>query len=154
MKGESTWKHRPSLPSLDCKYSSQIPEMLLTVCRYNARTHPLPFMKASNVVAPAKQTKEVPDLEEAMEEDDDEAIVEPKEEDNDEADLKKDKYIKQPKVKKPAAAGGKKAPSKKTSKKKAKDDDEDEEESEEDVKPKKAAKPRGRPAGAKGAGKK
>ena len=65
-------------------------------------------MKASNVVAPAKQTKEVPDLEEALEEDDDEAIVEPKEADDDEADLKKDKYIKQPKVEKPAAAGGKK----------------------------------------------
>jgi replication factor C subunit 1 len=126
----------------------------LTFCSYNARTHPLPFMKASNVVAPAKMTKEVPDLEEAMEEDDDEAIVEPKEEDDDETDLKKDKYIKQPKIKKPAAA--KKAAPKKASKKKAKDDDEDDEDegSEEDVKPKKAAKPRGRPAGAKGKGKK
>ncbi len=154
MKGESTWKHRPSLPSLDCKYPSQIPETQLTFCRYNARTHPLPFMKASNVVAPAKQSKEVPDLEEAMEEDDDEAIVEPKEEDDDdEVDLKKDKYIKQPKFKKPGVAGGKKAASKKASKKKAKDDDDDEE-SEEDAKPKKAAKPRGRPAGAKGTGKK
>ena len=35
---------------------------------YNARTHPLPFMKASNVVAPAKSAKVAPDLEEAFEE--------------------------------------------------------------------------------------
>jgi len=59
-------------------------------------------MKASNVVAPAKATKEAPDLEEAMEE----------------------------------------------------EDDEEDDESEEDVKPKKAAKSKGRPAGAKGKGKK
>ncbi len=37
-------------------------------CRYNSRSHPLPFMKASNVVAPAKTKKEAPDLEEAIEE--------------------------------------------------------------------------------------
>ncbi|PMD45180.1 DNA replication factor C, large subunit [Hyaloscypha variabilis F] len=127
---------------------------------YNARTHPLPFMKASNVVAPAKATKEAPDLEEAMEEEDDDVVVEPKEEDDDETDLKKDKYIKQPKVKKSAAeknpTAEKKVAPKRASKKKAKDDEDDEEddESEEDVKPKKAAKSKGRPAGAKGKGKK
>ena len=113
-------------------------------------------MKASNIVAPAKTTKEVPDLEEAMEEEDDEVAVEPKEEDDDEADLKKDKYIKQPKAKKQTAE--RKAAPKKASKTKAKNDDEDEDDeddgSEEGVKPKKAAKPRGRPAGAKGKGKK
>jgi len=49
-------------------------------------------MKASNVVAPAKVTKDVPDLEEAFEEEDDaEVAAEPRDED-DEIDLKKDKY--------------------------------------------------------------
>lgn len=86
--------------------------------RYNSRSHPVPFMKASNVVVPAKVSKEVPDLEEALEESDDaEVISEAKEDDDDEGDLTKDKYIKQPKAKK--AAAGKKAASKK---KAAKDD--------------------------------
>ncbi|KAI1000714.1 Replication factor C subunit 1 [Podosphaera aphanis] len=68
---------------------------------YNQRTHPMPFMKASNIVAPSKTIKEVPDLEEAFEEEDDgEIVAEPKQEDE-EIDFKKDKYIKQPK--KPAA---------------------------------------------------
>jgi replication factor C subunit 1 len=49
-------------------------------------------MKASNVVAPAKVTKDVPDLEEAFEEEDDgEVVAEPKE-DDEETELKKDKY--------------------------------------------------------------
>lgn len=88
-------------------------------------------MKASNVVAPAKVNKPAPDLEEAFEEEDDaEVIAEPKEDDED-VDFKKDKYIKQPKAKKPAATkkGGAK-------KKGAKDDDDNDDE--EDVKPKKA----------------
>ena len=69
---------------------------MLTYCSYNARSHPLPFMKASNVVAPAKQKKVAPDLEEAIEEEDDaELIAEPKEDDEEEIDFKKDKYIKQ-----------------------------------------------------------
>ncbi|TAQ87827.1 hypothetical protein B7494_g3860 [Chlorociboria aeruginascens] len=96
---------------------------------YNARSHPLPFMKASNVVAPAKAAKAAPDLEEAFEEEDDGEVVEVVE-DDEEVDLKKDKYIKQPKVKKPA---------KKTASKKAKGDEDDEvDDDEEDVKPKKA----------------
>ncbi|KAH7399947.1 replication factor RFC1 C terminal domain-containing protein [Cadophora sp. MPI-SDFR-AT-0126] len=116
--------------------------------QYNARTHPLPFMKASNVMAPAKATKQAPDLEEAFEEEVDEVEVTEVKDDDDETDLKKDKYIKQPKAKK---APAKKAPRKKAAKM---DDDDDEEDSEEDVKPKKGrAKPKAKPA-AKGKGKK
>jgi len=103
-------------------------------------------MKASNLVAPAKVTKDVPDLEEAFEEEDDAEIVAEPKEDDEETELKKDKYIKQPKVKKPAAP--KKASKKKTSK----DDEHDDVESEEEVKPKKG-KAKAKPA-AKGKGKK
>lgn len=84
---------------------------------YNAMSHPVPFMKASGVVAPKKATKEVPDLEDAIEASDDEAAVaEPADEDEDEIDLKKDKLIKQPKPK-----------AKRTTKKKADDEGEGEE---------------------------
>lgn len=101
--------------------------------------HPLPFIKASNVLAPKKLAKEVPDLEEAIEEADDAEVLEaPDAEEDDELDLKRDKYIKQPKAKKPA---------KKTAKAKAADDDDSEE-----------AKPKGRskakPAASKGKAKK
>lgn len=68
--------------------------------RYNSSSHPVPFMKASNVVAPRRQAKEAPDLEEAIEDEDDADVVEAPEVDDDEIDLKKDKYIKQPKAKK------------------------------------------------------
>ncbi|KAF4123839.1 replication factor C subunit 1 [Geosmithia morbida] len=77
---------------------------------YNAMSHPVPFMKGTdNVMAPKKQAKEVPDLEEAIEEEEDGEAVEAPEADDDsgEIDLKKDKYIKQPKkkpAKKPAKA--------------------------------------------------
>lgn len=95
--------------------------LLIIYIRYNAMNHPVPFMKATNVVAPKKQAKEAPDLEEAIEEEDEEIIADAEpEEDDDEIDFKKDKYIKMPK-KKPAAK--KKAA--------AKDDDDGE------VKPKK-----------------
>lgn len=77
-------------------------------CRYNAMNHPVPFMKASNVLAPKKQTKEAPDLEEAIEEEDEADVAEPADVDDDEIDLKKDKYIKQPKAKKPAKKVAKK----------------------------------------------
>lgn len=78
----------------------------------------MPFMKATNIMAPKKQAKEVPDLEEAIEEEDDEAeVVEAPDEGEDEIDFKKDKYIKQPKAKKPT---------KKAAKAAAGDDDEDE----------------------------
>lgn len=74
-------------------------------------------MKASNVAAPKKATKEVPDLEDAIEASDDEAAVaEPADEDDSEIDLRKDKLIKQPKPK-----------AKRATKKKAGEDDEDKE---------------------------
>jgi replication factor C subunit 1 len=96
---------------------------------YNQRSHPVPFMKATNVLAPKKGPKVKPDIEDAIEDSDEEEIVEDaKEEDEEEElDLKKDKYVKVPKAKK-AAAKGKKA--------KAKNDDEDDEEE----KPKKGRK--------------
>lgn len=83
-------------------------------------------MKATTgVVAPKKSAQDVPDLEEAIEEEDDGELVEAPAEDDDEIDFKKDKYIKKPKAKKA------------TKKSKAKaDDDEDED------KPK--AKPKGK----------
>ncbi|PHH82916.1 hypothetical protein CDD82_4350 [Ophiocordyceps australis] len=95
--------------------------------QYNAMNHPVPFIKASNVLAPKAQAKEAPDLEEAIEEADDAAeVVEAPEADDDELDLKKDKYIKVPKAKK--ASKKRQAP--------AAADDEDE-------------KPKGRPRGKK-----
>ena len=79
--------------------------------------HPIPFMKASNVIAPKKTARDAPDLEEAIEEEDDADVLEPAEVDeDDDIDLKKDKYIKQPKAK---------AAPKKTKKKAADDDDDD-----------------------------
>lgn len=75
---------------------------------YNQRSHPLPFMKASNVVAPKKGPKEKPDIEDAIEESDEEEVVEEAKDDDEEEelDLKKDKYVSQPKKK--AAPKGKK----------------------------------------------
>ncbi|GAB1312932.1 DNA replication factor C complex subunit Rfc1 [Madurella fahalii] len=65
---------------------------------YNAMSHPVPFMKVSNVMAPKKLGKEMPDLEEAIEEDDEGDVAEAADVDeDDELDLKADKYIKQPK---------------------------------------------------------
>ncbi|OQE81580.1 hypothetical protein PENNAL_c0040G00596 [Penicillium nalgiovense] len=97
---------------------------------YNSRSHPMPFMKASNVVAPKQAKKEKPDIEDALEGSDEEEVVEEiKNEDEEELDLKKDKYVSLPKKKKAPAKG------KKT--KKADDDvDADEE------KPKKTRKSR------------
>ena len=59
-------------------------------------SHPIPFMKASNVQAPKKAAKEAPDLEEAIEEEDEaEVVAEPSEaaDGDDDLDLKGDKYI-------------------------------------------------------------
>jgi replication factor C subunit 1 len=99
--------------------------------RYNQKSHPMPFMKASNVVAPSRAAISKPDLEEAIEESEGEEVLPDKAEDDDnDMDISKDKYIKQPK-KKPAAskAGQKKG--------KGKDESAEEESAEEDVKPKK-----------------
>jgi replication factor C subunit 1 len=100
--------------------------------KYNEQSHPLPFMKASNVVAPKKTTKDKPDLEEALEESDEgEVVDEAPDADEDETDLSKDKYIKAPKKKK-AVAGSKTGDGKGKGKrsKKAADDDKDEDEDE------------------------
>ncbi|KAK5997024.1 Replication factor C subunit 1 [Cladobotryum mycophilum] len=105
---------------------------------YNGMSHPIPFMKASNVVAPKAAAKEAPDLEEAIEEEDDAEVLDaPEPADDDEIDFKKDKYIKQPKAKKPAKKAAKAAA--------AADDDDDE-------KPKSRAKAKA--TGAKGKAKK
>ncbi|KAK5661459.1 hypothetical protein OQA88_11360 [Cercophora sp. LCS_1] len=105
---------------------------------YNSMSHPVPFMKATTVVAPKGKSKDVPDLEEAIEEEDDGEVVEAEEEVDDDVDLKTDKYIKQPKVKK--KAGPKKGA-------KAKDDDDDDEigGKASKAKAKPAARGRGRP---------
>ncbi|ETS79084.1 hypothetical protein PFICI_08937 [Pestalotiopsis fici W106-1] len=68
---------------------------------YNQKAHPIPFMKASNVgAAPKKAAKEVPDLEEAIEEEDEGDALEVADAvEDDEDDIKGDKYIKQPKAK-------------------------------------------------------
>ncbi|KAJ5604476.1 hypothetical protein N7510_009630 [Penicillium lagena] len=76
---------------------------------YNGRSHPMPFMKASSVVAPKKGPKEKPDIEDAIEESDEEEVVEEIKDEDEELDLKKDKYVSQPKKKKAAAPKGKKA---------------------------------------------
>lgn len=98
---------------------------------YNQRSHPLPFMKASNVVATKKGPKEQPDIEDAIEASDEEEAVEEAKDEEEEMDLKKDKYVSQPKKKAGGAAKGKKG-------KKAAADDEFIDDSEE--KPKKGRK--------------
>ena len=110
---------------------------------YNQMAHPLPYMKASQVVAPKKKSKERPDLEEAIDESDsgvssgeDEAVLD----DDEPLDLKKDKYVAAPKKKKAA----KKASVKGKGKVKKEDDDDDDDESEEEVKPQKSVKGKGR----------
>ncbi|SLM35889.1 chromosome transmission fidelity factor [Lasallia pustulata] len=125
---------------------------------YNQKSHPLPFMKASNVLAPKKASKERPDLEEAIDASDEgeEVVADAANEDEEEnLDLKKDKYVRAPPKK---AAPKKKAPSK--AKGKAKEDLEDEldeDESEEDVKPKKgkgSGRGKATPAAGRGRGRK
>ena len=99
---------------------------------YNAASHPMPFIKASQVQQPKKLPKERPDVEEAMEESEEEVLEEEVGKDDEdqgtlEEQLGKDKYIKKPKAKKAAKGKGK-------GKKK---DAEDEVEDEEEEKPKK-----------------
>ncbi|KAF7587133.1 hypothetical protein BBP40_007682 [Aspergillus hancockii] len=79
---------------------------------YNQRSHPLPFMKASSVVAPKKMPKEKPDIEDAIEESDEDVLEEDTKEDDEgeELDLKKDKYVRVPKkTAQKGASKGKKA---------------------------------------------
>jgi replication factor C subunit 1 len=98
---------------------------------YNQRTHPLPFIKASSVVAPRKLPKVKPDLEDAVDDSDEgEEILgeeEVKGDEESDLDLKKDKYVKAPKKKKAGAAAAAKPKAKPKAKKgkKANDDDDD-----------------------------
>jgi len=63
-------------------------------------SHPVPFMKASAVVGSKKVTKDKPDLEEALDEEEDADLPEAAEvEEDDDEDITKDKYIKKPKAK-------------------------------------------------------
>ena len=80
----------------------EVREYQLTAGRYNSMSHPIPFMKASSVTATKKLAKDVPDLEEAIEEEQDADVGEPVEAEDDELDIKGDKYIKQPKKTKKA----------------------------------------------------
>ncbi|KAL9617397.1 MAG: hypothetical protein Q9160_007801 [Pyrenula sp. 1 TL-2023] len=115
---------------------------------YNSQSHPLPFMKASAVKAPAKVAKVKPDLEDAIEESDvGEEILsenEVKAEEDEEIDVKKDKYIKAPK-KKPAAKGAGKG--KKKGKQQADDEDQEDVDGQEESEEEKPKKGRGRPKG-------
>jgi replication factor C subunit 1 len=120
---------------------------------YNAQSHPVPFMKASSVVAPKAAKKAQPDLEEAVDESDGEDILpegETKEDEEDDFDIKKDKYIKEPKKK--AAPKATAAKGKKRAKKEAEDDDERLDALEGDEQPKKSKKAAAK-GGRKGKGK-
>jgi replication factor C subunit 1 len=128
---------------------------------YNAQSHPLPFMKASSVIAPKAAKKVKPDLEDAIDESDggEEPLPEGDAKDEDEEnDLKKDKYIKAPKKKAAAkGVGAAKGATKGRAKgKKVVEDDDglDSSGSEEEVtKPKKGAAKGGRTGKGKGKGK-
>ncbi|MCJ1468719.1 hypothetical protein MMC07_007349 [Pseudocyphellaria aurata] len=116
---------------------------------YNQQSHPLPYMKASNVVAPKKLKMDKPDLEEALDDSDsgdDPTLDANADHDDDEdapLDLKKDKYVraakKKPALRKSAAIN---SASKVKEKEKLENEEElddeggkDEDDSEEDVKP-------------------
>ncbi|RPB04537.1 DNA replication factor C, large subunit [Choiromyces venosus 120613-1] len=119
--------------------------------QYNSMSHPMPFMKSSAVTAPKASKQDVPDLEDAIVESEDEGGDEDaiEKQAKDEQDLSKDKYAK---VKKPKAAPKAKAKAKAAPKKnRYDDDDDDDEDDDEDDEPKK--KPRAKASAAKGKGK-
>ena len=120
---------------------------------YNQMSHPLPYMKASSIVAPKKKSKERPDIEEALDESDSEVSSggeEPVLDEDQPLDLKKDKYVAAPRKRKIAATTkGKKGAVK--GKGKGKTNEESGEEvkdedgvSEEGVKPRKCASTKGK----------
>ncbi|RMD42468.1 hypothetical protein DV735_g2683, partial [Chaetothyriales sp. CBS 134920] len=82
---------------------------------YNQQSHPMPFVKASNVLGVSSRTgggkREKPDLEEAIEDSEVdeqlEGVAKDEAEEEDDMDLTKDKYIKKPKAKKAASGGAK-----------------------------------------------
>ncbi|KIX05406.1 uncharacterized protein Z518_06278 [Rhinocladiella mackenziei CBS 650.93] len=92
---------------------------------YNSQNHPMPFVKASHVLGMAKggtAKKEIPDLEEAIEESEPGEVLEDAVEDDDDLDLEKDKYVKIPKKKAASATNG---GAKGKGKRKKKNDDDD-----------------------------
>lgn len=92
---------------------------------YNQQSHPLPFMKANSIIAPKKSRGDKPDLEEAMDgsDDEDQVLDVGSENTSDEEilDLKKDKYVKQPKKKSGSKKSTKKVATKSKEGEKAKD---------------------------------
>ncbi|RYP60746.1 hypothetical protein DL771_010398 [Monosporascus sp. 5C6A] len=107
---------------------------------YNSMSHPVPFMKASSVVAPAKASRDKPDLEEAIEDEDEAEVIEAAEPvDEEDEDIGKDKYIKKPRAKPTKKAAGKKA-TKAAAAAAADDDDEEEEKPKARGRPKKVKK--------------
>ena len=123
---------------------------------YNQQSHPLPYMKASQVIAPKKKDRERPDLEEAIEESDSGvesgADLQPVASDEEELDLKKDRYVKAPSKRKAASAGkggGGKGRGKKS---KREHDEMDVDESEEEIVAPKATKGKGRAGRGGGSG--
>lgn len=112
---------------------------------YNQRSHPLPFIKATNIIAPKQLPKVKPDIEEAIDDSDEGEEIMPEDEtkadDEEDLDLKKDKYVKIPRPKKakaPAKDAAAKGAKKNTRSKKR--DLESADESDDNDKPKKAAK--------------
>lgn len=127
---------------------------------YNQQSHPLPFMKANNIVAAKKSRGDKPDLEEAIDGSDDEDPIldvgSGNESDDEILDLKKDKYVKQPKKQSGSKTSTKKVATKTKVEAKAKDktgNGDDESDEAEEIKPKKrkgtaqekAASSRGKP---------
>ncbi len=113
---------------------------------YNQQSHPLPFMKASNTLAPKKLSRDKPDLEEAIDasEDGEELVGNAVDEEaEEELDLKKDKYVKAPKKKAAKKAAPKKESSKGKGRAKAGIADHDLEDTEESEGPVKHKKGRG-----------
>ena len=119
---------------------------------YNQMSHPLPYMKASSIIAPKKKSKERPDIEEALDESDSgmssgagEAVPD----EDQPLDLKKDKYVAAPKKKKNVAAKGKKRAARGKGKGKMNEEsdevlDDEDDRSEKDVKPRKGASIKGK----------
>ncbi|KAJ9603198.1 DNA replication factor C complex subunit Rfc1 [Cladophialophora chaetospira] len=121
---------------------------------HNAQSHPMPFVKASNVMGVAKAggaKREKPDLEEAVDESEgEEVLADAEAAEDDELDLKKDKYIKAPKKKAASATGG--AGAKGKGKRKKAEDNGTADESEEEPKKKRASAGAGRGRGRGGGG--
>lgn len=119
---------------------------------YNQMSHPLPYMKASSIVAPKKKSKERPDIEEALDESDsgvssggEDAVLD----EDQPLDLKKDKYVAAPKKKRKTAAKGKKGATRGKGPGKTNEEfdevlEDEDDGSEENIKPRKGAGTKGK----------